>query len=97
MFSDRTSEISFNVYKSGWEVLVHHLEMDMVALPNFSASHLPVEPVSANAAFIRFNFCCSVFVSIDLLNLNTKLPKTIETAKAYAVKHSRFISHRQYA
>ncbi len=69
-----SSEISFKVYKSGWEVLVHHLETVAGSLSNCSASHLPVCPVSANTAFIRFNFSRSVFVSmIDLLNLNANL------------------------
>ena len=57
--------IEFNVYKSGWEVFVHHLETVNGSLPNCSASHLPVCPVSANTAFILFSFCRSVFVSID--------------------------------
>lgn len=51
--------------KSGWEVSVHHLETVTGSLLNCSASHLPVCPVSANTAFILFNFCRSVFVSID--------------------------------
>ena len=64
------------------------------SLPNCSASHLPVWPVSANTAFILFSFCRSVFVSmIDLLNLNVKLLNINETANDYAVKHSRWPSH----
>lgn len=61
----KISEIFCNVYKSGWEVLVHHLETVTGSLPNCSASHLPVWPVSANTAFILFSFFRSVFVSID--------------------------------
>lgn len=59
------SAIVLIVYKSGWEVLVHHLETVTGSLPNCSASHLPVWPVSANTAFILFSFFRSVFVSID--------------------------------
>lgn len=70
----KIEDISFNVYKSGWEVLVHHLETVTGPLPNCSASHFPVCPVSANTAFIRFNLSHSVFVYIiDLLNLNANL------------------------
>ena len=55
-------------------MLVHHLETVAGSFPNCSASHLPVYPVSANTAFIRFNFIRSVFVSmIDLLNLNVNI------------------------
>ncbi len=61
----RRFEISLSVYKSGWEVFVHHLETVTGSLPNCWASHLPVWPVSANTAFILFSFCRSVFVSID--------------------------------
>lgn len=57
--------ISESVYKSGWEVLVHHLETVTGSLPSCSASHLPVWPVSAKTAFILFSFCRSVFVSIN--------------------------------
>ena len=32
------SEISFKVYKSGWEVLVHHLETVTGSLPNCSGA-----------------------------------------------------------
>ena len=49
-------DISYNVCKSGWEVLVHHLETVTGSLPNCSASHLPVWPVSAKTAFILFSF-----------------------------------------
>lgn len=51
-----SSAILERVYKSGWEVLVHHLETVTGSLPNCSASHLPVCPVSANTAFILFSF-----------------------------------------
>lgn len=58
---------------------MHHLETVAGSLPNCSASHLPVCPVSANTAFIRFNLSRSVFVSmIDLLNLNANLAIIIE-------------------
>ena len=59
------SAIFCKVYKSGWEVLVHHFETVTGSLPNCSASHLPVYPVSANTAFILFSFGRSVFVSIN--------------------------------
>lgn len=73
------SDIRCSVYKSGWAALVHHLETVAGSLPNCSASHLPVCPVSANTAFIRFNFNRSVFVSmIDLLNLNANIAITFE-------------------
>lgn len=79
MLSD--SAICCSVYKSGWAALVHHLETVAGSLSNCSASHLPVCPVSANTAFIRFNFSRSVFVSmIDLLNLNANIAIIFESS-----------------
>lgn len=60
----RTVEIFCRVYRSGWVVLVHHFETVTGSLPNCSASHLPVCPVSASTAFIRLIFCRSAFASI---------------------------------
>jgi len=82
------SAISVNVCKSGLEVLVHNLETVTGSLPNCSACHLLVCPVSANTAFILFNFNRSDFVSIiDLLNSDTKLlVRSDKTAKS-VMKH----------
>lgn len=60
----RTVEIFCRVYRSGWVVLVHHFETVTGSLPNCSASHLPVCPVSASTAFILLIFCRSTFASI---------------------------------
>ena len=38
----KISDTFYNVYKSGWDVLVHHLDTVTGSLPNCSASHLPV-------------------------------------------------------
>ena len=60
----RTVEIFCRVYRSGWVVLVHHFDTVTGSLPNCSASHLPVCPVSASTAFILLIFCRSTFASI---------------------------------
>lgn len=86
----RTVEIFCRVYRSGWVVLVHHFETVTGSLPNCSASHLPVCPVSASTAFIRLIFCRSAFASItNKLNSNANLliySKTIHAQK-YVLKH----------
>ena len=86
----RTVEIFCRVYRSGWVVLVHHFDTVTGSLPNCSASHLPVCPVSASTAFILLIFCRSAFASItNKLNSNANLliySKTIHAQK-YVLKH----------
>ena len=48
------SEIRIKVSKSGWQVLVHHLEMVAWSLPNISANHLFERLVTANIIFNLF-------------------------------------------
>ncbi|EJX02077.1 hypothetical protein EVA_09819 [gut metagenome] len=54
MFTPSTSAILDSIVRSGWIVLVHHLETVALSRPTWFANHFPVLPVSARTAFIRF-------------------------------------------
>ena len=86
----RTVEIFCRVYRSGWVVLVHHFDTVTGSLPNCSASHLPVCPVSASTAFIRLIFCRSAFASITnklIPNANLLIYSKTIHAQKYVLKH----------
>lgn len=86
----RTVEIFCRVYRSGWVVLVHHFDTVTGSLPNCSASHLPVCPVSASTAFILLIFCRSTFASITnklIPNANLLIYNTTIYAQKHVLKH----------
>ena len=86
----RTVEIFCRVYRSGWVVLVHHFDTVTGSLPNCSASHLPVCPVSASTAFILLILCRSAFASITnklISNTNLLIYNTIIPAQKHVLKH----------
>ena len=56
------SEIRIKVSKSGWQVLVHHLEMVAWSLPNISANHLFECLVTANIIFNLFTYFFAILL-----------------------------------
>lgn len=54
MSTSSSSEISANVFKSGWILLVHHFDTVAWSFPNCSASHLFVFWCSTSTTFSRF-------------------------------------------
>ena len=73
------SEIRIKVSKSGWQVLVHHLEMVAWSLPNISANHLFERLVTANIIFNLF----TSFFAIHYYKISE-----------YACKSTRIISEK---
>ena len=69
---------------------MHHLETVTGSLPNCSASHLPMRPVSANTTLFDLIFdVLFLFPLNKKLNLNAKLLYFSDVSKngQYVVKH----------
>lgn len=64
---------------------MHHLDIVAGALPNLSASHRPVCPVSTSTTLIRFRMTLFLFASImKKLTLSAKLHQILETSKYFS-------------
>lgn len=69
IFASISSAILLRVYKSGWVVLVHHLDTVVGLTSNCSASHLLVRFFSQSTVFRRFKSCVITYI----FNLDAKI------------------------
>ena len=89
------SEIRIKVSKSGWQVLVHHLEMVAWSLPNISANHLFECLVTANIIFNLFTsfFAIHYYIIGEYACKSTRIISEKEKIFSKYLRNMQIVEH----